>query len=151
MASGSDKRQRPHTVACRLSDDEREVLRANANKAGLAVGAFLRAVGTGNAGPRAQRRPPADHLALRQILGNLGRIGNNINQIARALNAGAQAHIPELPQALAALLEIRDAIFAALGMTPSSPPATTKPPSPPATKKPIAGKPAPPGHDHQGR
>jgi hypothetical protein len=74
---------------------------------------------------------------LRRILGELGRIGNNINQIARRLNASESVHLPELREALAAYLVLRDAIFGALGMKPTS--------------RKAASKPAPPGHDHQGR
>jgi len=54
----------------------------------------------------------------RGILGELGRAGNNLNQIARALDAGEQARLPELKEALRAYLAIRDAIFTALGEKP---------------------------------
>jgi hypothetical protein len=53
-----------------------------------------------------------------RILGELGRVGNNLNQIARALNAGEQARLPELKEALRAYMAIRDAIFEALGKKP---------------------------------
>lgn len=114
--SGSDKRQRGDTVTVRLTKDERAALDALASRSGLAAGAFMRAATFGDAGPRAQRRPPADHQALRRLLGECGRIGNNLNQIARRLNVGEAIHLPELKEALAAYLSIRDAIFAALGM-----------------------------------
>ena len=79
--------------------------------------AFLRTAALGTPGPRAKRRPPADHKALREILGQCGSIGNNLNQIARQLNAsGREPDIPELKAALAIYLEIRNAIFTALGM-----------------------------------
>jgi len=116
VASGSDKRLRDHTVTVRLSDDEREKLTQLSSRSGLAIGAFMRAAALGESGPRAQRRPPADHAALRQILGHCGRIGNNLNQIAKHLNAGGQANPGELKEALAAYLDIRSAILAALGM-----------------------------------
>ena len=116
VASGTDKRLRDHTITVRLSDDEREKLNELSSRSGLAIGAFMRAAAFGDSGPRAQRRPPADHVALRQILGHCGRIGNNLNQIARHLNAGGQASIRELKEALAAILDIRNAILAALGM-----------------------------------
>lgn len=123
MASGSDKRLRDHTVTVRLSDGEREKLNELSSRSGLAAGAFMRAAAFGDSGPRAQRRPPADHAALRQILGHCGRIGNNLNQIAKHLNAGGQANMRELKEALAIYREIRNAIMAALGMTtPKGPP-----------------------------
>ena len=116
MASGSDTRQRSETVTVRLTKDERDTLDALSSRSGLAAGAFMRAAAFGNAGPRAQRRPPADHKALRQLLGECGRIGNNLNQIARHLNTGGAADIPELTAALAAYLDIRTAILRALTM-----------------------------------
>jgi len=115
MASGSDKRRRSHQSLIRWTDDEFTRITDKADKSGLAVAAFMRAAALGSPGPRAQRRPPADHKALRQILGELGRIGNNINQIARALNSGEKASLPDLQQALRAYVDIRNRIFDALG------------------------------------
>lgn len=123
MASGTDKRLRAHTITVRLSDDERDKLSNLSSRSGLAIGAFMRAAAFGDSGPRAQRRPPADHVALRQILGHCARIGNNLNQIAKHLNTGGQVNIRELKEALAAILNIRDAILTALGMkTTKAPP-----------------------------
>ena len=116
MASGSDKRQRGETVTVRLTKDERDALDALSLRSGLAAGAFMRAAAFGTAGPRARRRPPADHVALRKLLGECGRVGNNINQIARNLNAGGPVDIPELRAVLAAYLDIRAAILRALAM-----------------------------------
>ncbi|HEY2034438.1 MAG TPA: plasmid mobilization relaxosome protein MobC [Rhizomicrobium sp.] len=116
MASGSDKRQRGQTVTVRLTKDERATLDALSSRSGLAAGAFMRAAAFGDSGPRAQRRPPADHKALRQLLGECGRVGNNLNQIAKRLNEGAPVNIPELREALAAYLDIRAAILRALTM-----------------------------------
>ncbi|MFQ3621923.1 MAG: plasmid mobilization relaxosome protein MobC [Acetobacteraceae bacterium] len=119
MASGTDRRQRNVTVTVRLTADERARLEELSSRAGYAAGAFMRAAAFGEAGPRAQRRPPADHVAIRKLLGELGRVGNNINQIARAVNADQSVNVPELREALTAYLELRDAIFVALGMEPS--------------------------------
>ena len=113
--AGSDKRRRSRQSLVRWTDEEFNAVAAKADKAGLAIAAFMRAAALGDAGPRAQRRPPADHKALRQILGQLGRIGNNLNQIARAQNAGEMLRVPELKEALRAYNALRDAIFAALG------------------------------------
>jgi len=113
--AGSDKRRRIRQSLVRWTDEEFSAVSAKADKAGLALGAFIRDVALGDAGPRAQRRPPADHVTLRKILGNIGRIGNNINQIARALNSGELIRLPELKEALRAILAIRGAIFEALG------------------------------------
>ena len=118
MSSGSDKRQRTKRHTDRYTTAEFNAIAAKADRAGLSFSAFVRASLLGDAGPRAQRRPPADHVALRQLLGHVGRIGNNINQIARALNAQETAKLDDLPEALTAYLDIRKAIFEALGKNP---------------------------------
>lgn len=115
MTSGSDKRRRSHQSLIRWTDDEFTSITDKADKSGLAVAAFMRAAGLGNPGPRAQRRPPVDHKALRQYLGQVGRLGNNINQIARALNSGEKANLPELKEVLRACIDVLSRINAALG------------------------------------
>jgi hypothetical protein len=116
MTSGSNIRQRSETVTVRLTKEERATLDDLSSRSGLAAGAFMRAATFGGTGPRAQRRPPVEHKTLRQLVGHCGRIGNNINQIAKNLNSGRKPNIPELREALAAYLQIRDAILAALSM-----------------------------------
>lgn len=135
MASGTNKRQRGRTKTVRFTQEELTTVETLSSRSGLAVGAFLRAAALGDSGPRAQRRPPVDHQALRQILGHCGRIGNNLNQIAKHLNAGGQPEMEELREALTAYLGIRTAILAALAMK------TTQEASRPRTT----------AHDHQGR
>jgi hypothetical protein len=116
MASGSDKRRRTFRSSVRFTADEFNRVSVRADSCGIGFSAFLRAAALdGDAGPRAQRRPPADHKALRQLLGQAGRIGNNINQIARSLNSGDKACLPDLQEALHAYLDIRNAIYDALG------------------------------------
>src|SRR5882762_9056533 len=120
--AGSSKRQRTRQFVVRCTEAEHEAILGKADSAGIASAAFLRAAALGTAGPRAKRRLPADHVALRQILGHLGRIGNNLNQIAHALNASQKASLPELRAAIRAYLEQRDALFKALGKTPAPDP-----------------------------
>ena len=115
----SDKRQRTETLYARVTPEEKAAFIARADNAGMASAAFMRALALGDAGPRAQRRPPADHVAIRKLLGELGRVGNNINQIAHVVNCGEAPEVPELREALAAYLQLRDAIFVALGMEPA--------------------------------
>lgn len=119
MAKGSDKRQRERQVLIRLSDEEYQHVANKSDRAGLAKAAFMRAAALGEAGPRARRRPPIDHVTLRQLLGELGRVGNNINQIARTLNTGGEIEPAELREAMTAYLKLRDAIFVALNMDPN--------------------------------
>ena len=115
------KRQRHVVVAARCTAQEASAIRDLAAKSGLSTGAFARAAMLGDAGPRAKRRPTVHQELLRQVLGHMARLGNNVNQIARQLNAGEAAHLPEIRHALRAYLDIRAAIFQALGMNQPEP------------------------------
>ncbi len=118
MSSGSDKRQRPHQSLVRWTSEEFARAAAKADKAGLALAAFIRAAILGDAGPRAQRRPTVNKELLIRALALHGRYGNNLNQIAHAGNAGNPVDLPELRRALKEWEEIRDAIYQALGKDP---------------------------------
>lgn len=120
MTSGSANRKRTKQCLVRFTDEEFAQVTDKADSAGLASAAFLRAAALGHPGLRARRRPPADHRALRRILGELARVGNNINQIAYHLNCGDPVHIPELREALTGYQDIREAILEAFDMSPVS-------------------------------
>jgi hypothetical protein len=74
--------------ALRLSDGELARLQGRAAEAGLSVSSYLRASALGDAGPRARRAPTIEKEALGAAIAELNRVGNNVNQIARALNIG---------------------------------------------------------------
>jgi hypothetical protein len=116
MASGTDKRKRTRQVLVRLTEEEFTAASDKADRAGYPLATLFRLAALGHPGPRARRRPPADHKALRQLLGQSGRIGNNLNQIARHLNAGGQAVLHEVQEAVTACLDIRKGILKALSM-----------------------------------
>jgi hypothetical protein len=116
----SQKRQRYKQIKTPCTLEEFNAVAAKADAAGMTRAAYSRTVLLGDAGPRSQRRMPADAQALRQILGQLGSVGNNINQIAYNLNLRARApDIPELREALKDYARIRNAIYEALGLEPS--------------------------------
>ena len=117
----SQKRQRYKQIKTPCTLEEFNAIAAKAEAADMTRAAWSRASMLGDAGPRAKRRLPTDQKALLQILGQLGRIGGNINQIAKQLNTGEKAHIPELRHAMKAYLDIRNTIFAALGLNPNPP------------------------------
>lgn len=81
---------------------------------GLTVGAYMRAVALGDPGPRAKRRIPVDAKLLRRLLGEVGRVGNNLNQIAKRMNAGHHVAPKELAAALEAQAALRATILRVL-------------------------------------
>lgn len=113
VASGSDKRQRTRLIAVRFLPKEADALNAAADLAGLSVGAYLRKVALGEPGPRAVRRPPVEKKELARILGQLGKVGTDINQIAKRLNSdGAAPSQPEMAQMLEDLRSMRNVVLA---------------------------------------
>ena len=90
-ASGrpSEQRQRVYKVDTRWDEIEYIALLAAAQSTGLTRGGYIRALVTGDAGHRAQRAPSFDARALAVATAELNKVGSNINQIARVLNAGA--------------------------------------------------------------
>jgi hypothetical protein len=115
MTHGSEKRARTTHVTIRLSPEERATISAAADRAGLTIGSYARNVLMGAPTPRQVRRPPVERAELARLLGHLGYIGNNINQIARVLNGGGEADMPALNEALAGLGGMRRAVLKALG------------------------------------
>ena len=103
-------------ISVRCTAKERAKIDETATQAGLSIGAYLRSLALGSAGPRAVRRPPIERKELARLLGHLGKIGSNLNQLAYAFNRDRM--VPELAE-LAAMrrqvVELRDALMAALG------------------------------------
>lgn len=76
-------------VMVRLRERERELLIAAAQAKGMPVAAYLRSFAIVHLAGRPQWSP-AEAEALRELGGELRRIGNNVNQISRALNVAVQ-------------------------------------------------------------
>ncbi len=103
-------------VSVRCTAEDRASIDEEATKAGLSKGAYLRALALGAPGPRAVRRPPVERKELARLLGHLGKVGSNVNQIARAYNAsGALPGYSELVAIRQHIVQMRDALIKALG------------------------------------
>ena len=90
VTSGSENRQRSTAIRVRVTPADADRLKAEAAAAGMSVAGYLisgRLTIEAATRPRMNRRPvSADTAALTQALVELNRVGNNLNQIARALN-----------------------------------------------------------------
>ncbi len=71
-----------YEICLRLSPDEKRKLEVNSRRCGLSKTAYLRSLIMGTP---VKARPSAEIKALRT---EVHQIGNNINQIARSVNAG---------------------------------------------------------------
>jgi hypothetical protein len=103
-------------IAVRCTAQERAAIKEAAAKSGLAVGAYLRATALGSPGPRAVRRPPIERTELARLLGHLGKVGSNINQLAYGYNrSGTLPGFPEMLAVRREVSEMRAALIKALG------------------------------------
>lgn len=116
--SGSEKRQRQYVVRLRMTAEEHAAVIEAADRAGLTVGSYVRAKALGGKPLRAVPSPGIDRQLLAGTLGQIGKVASNLNQIARASNAGAAANAAELKTALDELTELRALLFQALGREP---------------------------------
>ena len=115
--SGSNKRQRTSAILVRLTPAERLAVEDAANRAGLTLASFARGQMLDGPQPRAVRRIPVERQDLARILGQLGKIGSNLNQLAKSANmdeATAQER-NQLEEELKGLRVMRDSIMQTLG------------------------------------
>ncbi|MDQ1038578.1 uncharacterized protein (DUF1778 family) [Streptomyces sp. V3I8] len=96
------RRQRPHVRNTRFSDDELALVTAGAKAAGLTRAGFLARAALSAA--RDLERTASAVADEREVIAELfaarRHVGNNLNQVTRAINAGA--HPPELDAVIAA-------------------------------------------------
>jgi hypothetical protein len=118
MTHGSENRQRTARLDVRLTPEERAIIQAHSERAGLTAGSYARRVLLGAETPRQVRRPPVEREQLARLLGHLGKIGSLLNQIARALNSDQDADLAALRDGLTALGIVRVAVLKALGRAP---------------------------------
>jgi hypothetical protein len=122
MASGSERRQRTAHLMVRLTPAERAAIAAAAAGAGLSLAGYARAILLAAPPLRQSRRPPVERIELVRLLGAIGMLGSNVNQIARVLNANGSVDAPAFAEASADIAIMRAAIMKALGRAPGDAP-----------------------------
>jgi len=108
----SSKNKRTASIKIRVTDSEKEALRKKSEYKNLAAWMRDFCLGAVDAKRRQANRPapPVDPALIREV----AKIGNNVNQLARAVNAGTlgEAHAVELLSQLAiietALKDLRE-------------------------------------------
>lgn len=107
----SETRQRHRRFQIRILETEYAELKAFAEREGVTVGSYIRSrsldkPSEGKPATRAKRRPSIEMQGLSRLLSDIGRVGNNINQIARGINQGNPPLVAEIRDALASLRDI---------------------------------------------
>lgn len=121
--SGTEKRQRMTSITFRCTKAEKQDILAMAERSAISVAALIRHALFNTPPPRAARRPTADIKAITRLLSELGKIGGNINQAQKHINAGhPQWNVWE--EAVRTMMELRTACLQALGKEPYPAPDT---------------------------
>ncbi len=116
--SGTEKRQRNKVLQVRLTDAEFAQIEAMADRAELTPASLARLILLDAPAPRAKRRPAVNTAQVAKMLGELGKVGSNLNQLTHKANAGLPVSIATLETALRDVSEIRTACMEALGRKP---------------------------------
>ena len=113
--TGTTSRKRPPPFSLWLTPDERREIENRAERAGLSMGGYCKSIIFDAPPPRRSRRPVIEKIELARLLGELGKVGSNLNQLARQINMEGAVEMPELKEALIDLAEMRAAVMVALG------------------------------------
>lgn len=117
-ASGSEARQLTEVVRFRASKVETTSMLAAANEANVSVSSYIRAKvldGTPIKRTRSRQRPVQDAELLVKLLGQLGKVGNNLNQIAHRLNSDENVTRAQVVKTLADVHDVRNELLKTLG------------------------------------
>lgn len=99
---------RDHIIRIRASADELAKIRELAKTRGLSISELIRRAAFGIRMPARSRDHTHVNLLTRS-LGELGRVGGNLNQLVRRANAGKlSGHDPELSRTLAEIDALRE-------------------------------------------
>ena len=95
------EKEKERFLSVRLTKEEREHLKRLADESGLTMSDAVRVC---LAGTEIRQRPPSE---IKDLYAEVNRIGNNINQIARSVNAGIASE-EDARQALFLLRKVYD-------------------------------------------
>lgn len=105
-------------LKARFTEAEAALVQQIADHHGLTVSEVIRmaVLNAPNLPTRRNMRPVKDGAELARVMGQLGKIGSNVNQIAHAANMGLWPDRDALAEMQDDLRQMRDALFRALGM-----------------------------------
>lgn len=109
-------------LMARFTEAEAKAITAHAEAAGVSVSDLLRASVLDKPLPKGRRGGcVTDAQSLGLLLGALGRIGNNVNQLARLANIGSWPEVPALRESLDDIHWMRLQVMKALGVNDERP------------------------------
>ena len=116
---GSETRKKTFAVTTRYDASEFAELEDAASRAGLTRASYQRVQSLAKPKTRSTHRAPVEKQLLGRLLGQIGKIGSNLNQIARAANMGLGVRA-DLVGVMGELRGLIPTILRALGGAPPS-------------------------------
>lgn len=110
----SEVRQKNHVVGVRLSAEEMAEAKDAAEDMGLTVASLFRVTFFKKVRTATRHRPQIDRELVARAVLELGKIGNNLNQIAKRLNERKSPQSVKVIEELTALKNTRESILKAL-------------------------------------
>lgn len=105
-----DTSNRSHTISIRLSDDELARLRFICERLNVTQSEYIREAILTAQVTRPTLVTALDSESTRALLAHFGKIGSNLNQIARVLNQGYQADSGVITEIRRCLQGLRDGV-----------------------------------------
>lgn len=110
----SEVRKKGKIIAVRVAEVEFAEIQTKAENAGLTVASFIRETVLKKAVTESRAVPSLEKVILSQLLGQLGKVGSNINQIARRLNEGGSVGAERITAACDEFSTLRDELIKAI-------------------------------------
>jgi hypothetical protein len=118
---GSERRQKGLYIRARVNLADKQDIDARAERAGMTEGEYIRTCCLEAPKTRAAKRLTVDRVLLAQVAGQLGRVGSNLNQLARVANAQKRiTDAAELRSVREQVLAVLDTALVAMGRTPKA-------------------------------
>jgi hypothetical protein len=114
---GTETRKKSYLVTVRYSPEEFAELDELASRRGLTRPSHLRECSLKKPKTRSTRRAPIERELLAKVLGQLGKIGSNLNQVSRSANLG-EKHRPAWEEVRVEVRTAALAVMDAMGRSP---------------------------------
>lgn len=113
--SKSENRQRTKHIVFRVTPEEKDGFELRCQSSGLSKSDYFRKKCLEEKALRKRKAPTVETEVLLKTLAQIGKVGGNLNQIARELNMGYLPINGELETTLKEVRELRTEIRKALG------------------------------------
>jgi hypothetical protein len=109
---------RAEFIPFRWTETERKQIEADAERAGLSIGSYIRARALKKPVTLARRRPPVENEHVAALTRAIGRLGGNLYQLVRAQNFGRDVPAVQAQKAIDAVQEASQLLIRILGRAP---------------------------------